>query len=197
MIDLKLNIDDETKEYTIPETWSEVTVGDYMRFAAIDHKGKTELQLLSEIISAFSGIAPQHVELLQWEDFEMLIEKMEFVQKPMPNVTLKDSIMVGDQEYWLKKDFNQINVAERISIAMIISKNGERIDKSMDELLCVFLRQKDETGKMEPYTSALKVRTKEFRTIPIMEVHNLFLFFSTGTNIFDKTMKGSSAKNEK
>ena len=176
MIELNLKVNGVKDKYEICNDWSEATVEQFMKFSAIDFKAKTEIETLVDVISAFSSISPDELLLIPAKKFMKIIDAMEFTKSKLPEVE-KDSIIINDEEYFLKKDFKDLNTGEMISINMIIEQGDDNLNRVIDKLLCIFLRKKVD-GEIEVFTNDMMSRCDMFKKVKITEVHEMFIFFS-------------------
>jgi len=176
MIELNLKVNGVKDKYEICNDWSEATVEQFMKFSAIDFKAKTEIETLVDVISAFSSISPDELLLIPAKKFMKIIDAMEFTKSKLPEVE-KDSIIINDEEYFLKKDFKDLNTGEMISINMIIEQGDDNLNRVIDKLLCIFLRKKVD-GEIEVFTNDMMSRCDMFKKVKITEVYEMFIFFS-------------------
>lgn len=179
MIELKLEIDGVAKEFNIPTNWEEVTVGQFEKLAKVEHNTNV-IKYLSSVICALSGITEDEFFMIPADKFEDMMEVLEFVVKPI-DTKIKDSIIIDDEEYFIKKDFNKMNMGEIISIETL-TESAESIDTIISKMLCVFLRKKVD-GKLEDFKNSFMEREELFKSVIITDVHNLFNFFLTGENL--------------
>ena len=175
MIELNLKVNGVKDKYEICNDWSEATVEQFMKFSAIDFKAKTEIETLVDVISAFSSISPDELLLIPAKKFMKIIDAMEFTKSKLPEVE-KDSIIINDEEYFLKKDFKDLNTGEMISINMIIEQGDDNLNRVIDKLLCIFLRKKVD-GEIEVFTNDMMSRCDMFKKVKITEVYEMFIFF--------------------
>ena len=134
---------------------------------------------------------------MNYTDFQKLCDILDFTKgdfKPEVNI---DFIELGDDKYYLKKDFSQLTMGEVISIDTILSEANGNIYKVMDKLLCIFLRKKKENGNLEAFKSEFMERRWGFRDIKISKVFNLFSFFLNGNDLLQNNTNPSSVNQTK
>jgi hypothetical protein len=195
MIDIKINIDGEENNFTIPESWSEVTVDQSARLYSLDRENKNEIQLIVEVVNIFSSIDEEIIYMLTPDQFGQLVETIKFINTEIKS-ELSDSIKIGDEEYFLKKDFQSLTMGEIISIETIMKGYGDNLPGAMAKLLCIFLRKKKENGNLETFKNSFMEREEMFKNVIITDVNNIFLFFLDGSNSSDNNMKDCSEKKE-
>lgn len=182
MINLEIEIDGEVKEFKVPQGWNEVTVKQASEIFGLNKEGKNNLEVTVELISILSNIDIDIVYAMQQEDFIKIVESIKFTNNEVKG-DLKDSIVLGGEEYFLKKDFDKLNVGEIISIETIMQQSNNDLSKSMGKLLCIFLRKKKENGKLESFKNSFMEREELFGEAIITDVNNIFLFFLDGKNL--------------
>ena len=195
MIDLKIEIDDEVMEFNIPESWAEVTVEQYIDSLKIDRDNLKEIDIMIELLGVFCDVDRDIVEQMPYDKFNELILVLSFTNEPIKE-ELADSVMVGEEEYFLKKDFTSLTMGEIISVEALIGSH-EDLSMAIPELLCIFLRKKKENGKLEKFKSSFLKRADSFKKLSIESVHQVFFYFSDGKNLSLDNMKDSLEKEEK
>ena len=188
MIKVNLEIEDELMEFNIPEGWNEVSVKQSADLTSINREGKSDIEIIIEIISVLSKIETDIIYQMNTEDFNKLIEAVSFTVTPIDSV-LAESIMINEEEYFLKKDFSQLTMGELISIETIIKQHEGSLAPAMSQLLCIFLRKKKDNGKLESFKNDFMEREKMFNDVIITDVNNIFLFFLDGNNLSKNSMK--------
>ena len=180
MVKINLEIDDVINEYNLPENWDEVNVDQFCRIWEFDKQDTTTIEFATRIVSSFTEISEETLMKMNYTDFQKLCDILDFTKgdfKPEVNI---DFIEIGDDKYYLKKDFSQLTMGEVISIDTILSEANGNIYKVMDKLLCIFLRKKKENGNLEAFKSEFMERRWGFRDIKISKVFNVFNFFLNG-----------------
>ena len=188
MINLKLEIDDEVREFNLPENWDEVTIGDFVKLFSFNREGLTTIELSVKVINILTGIDEELVMMMNITDFEKLVEVFNFTTKELEPVNV-ESIELEGEVYYLKSDFAKLTMGEVISIETILQSADGNLFKVMDKLLCIFLRKKKENGKLEAFKGEFMDRVNIFKNAPITKVYNIFSFFLTGGNTLEDNTK--------
>jgi hypothetical protein len=188
MVKLNLEIDDEVREFNIPENWDEVTIEQFINLFSFERQGMTELNIATRTINVFTGIDEDLLLMMNYNDFQQIIGVLQFTNKDMePQVV--DYVELDGEKYYLRKDFDKFTMGEIISIETILSSSENNILKVMDKLLCIFLRKKKENGKFEPFKGEMMDRVELFRTAPVSKIHHIFNFFLDGGTLSTSNMK--------
>jgi hypothetical protein len=184
MIKIELNIDGELKDFNIPEGWNEVSIATASDLFSLEREGKNQLELIVSIVSILSGVDEEVIYMMTQDQFLELTEVIKFTNEEIKS-ELKDFITIDGEDYYLKKDFEKLNVGEIISIDTIMTTNNNDLSKSMAKLLCILLRKKKENGEYESFRNNFMEREELFNKIMITDVNDIFLFFSDGRNTLD------------
>ena len=182
MVNINLDIDGTLKSYDFPESWDDVTVGQFEKLSLIQNS-RNSIQYIAEVISALSELTVDEFFMVPSSDFDRLSSVVNFTLTPV-KAEPKDSIILNEEEYFTVNDFSKMNIGEVFSIETIVeSKAGvdgvTNIDSIISKLLCIFLRKKVD-GKIETFKNTFMEREELFKQVKITDVHNLFLFFSIG-----------------
>lgn len=189
MINLVIELDGEEQNFLIPTSWSEVTVKKAAKLADIERENRTDIEIIADVVSALADIDQEIIYMLTTDQFNEVVEHIKFTSEQVEGVDLKDSIFVGDEEYFLKKDFTKLTMGEIISIDTILKQHEHNIAPAMAKLLCIFLRKKKENGSLETFKNSFMERESIFENVIISDVNNLFLFFLDGKNSSPSNMK--------
>jgi len=187
MIDLNIELDEETKTYKLPTSWADVTVEQFMEIHKIDSELK-EVDMMIELLKVLSGVDKEVSKQMGYTEFTELILNFEFLKTEVP-AGKKDFIIIEGEEYFIKKDFSKILMGEIISIDTLM--DGGDVTPVIPEILCIFLRKKTSKGNLEQFKNSMMDRVDMFKQISIEDVHNVFFYFSGGKNILTKDMKDS------
>jgi hypothetical protein len=179
MVKINLEIDDELVEFNLPQSWDEVSIGEFVKIFSFEREGLSMIEVVVETISLLSGVPQEKFYMLPVNEFQKLAEELAFVNTELKGVDV-DFIVLDGEEYWLKKDFSSFTMGEVISIETILEQGGNNLFKVMDKLLCIFLRKKKENGKLEAFTGEFMARAELFKTTPVSSVLNIFNFFLNG-----------------
>lgn len=190
-MEIELKLDGELRSVFIPENWNQIRLHHYMKLTSIN-KLEYNIQLEKDIavIAAFIGISTEDLEMIDIETYNQISESLQFLLEVPEDQPLKDHIKIGEENYYLKKDFEKLTLGERISIDTILMDGG--VEENFDKMLTLFLKKKNENGELETYRTQHMNRVDLFRAeVNFMDVKNILLFFSTGTTSLENNMKES------
>ena len=196
MIDLKLTLDETEMDFSIPENWEEVTVEQYAKLYSGTGE-TTTIERTVRFVNILTNINIDYLYQMSSDQFIEVTEVLGFMNEEVKEKQV-DSIDIAGDTFFVKDDYDKMNVGEVASIEMLMkeSTNGTMLDK-FPELLCIFLRKKKENGKLESFRIHHMDRAEQFKSISISDVHKLLLFFSNGAKKFTSTMKPSLVSKKK
>jgi hypothetical protein len=193
MVKVNFEIDDKTEEFSVPESWSEVTVNQFMAIVKLQ-EGMEELNILQKTIKMvciLTKIPEEYVEMIPIEQFYKIRDILEYTNDEVDTKAC-ESITIDGEEYFIKNDFNQLTMGETITIETLMS-NSDNVVSVFDELLCVFLRKKKDNGKLEAFKSTFLQERKEiFGKAPISQMYSVLVFFSAGESSLGANTPSSS-----
>ena len=188
MIKLNLEIDGEEKVYDIPTNWDDITVGKFIEIVKLNEINyKWDLNKIMEMMGILTTIPKDDVELLPVESFMEIQDKFSFLKTDVDK-KMKNSIVINNEEYFVKNDFNDLTLGESITIETLIKQVDNPV-YILDQFLCLLLRRK-KNGKLESFkTTFLTDRIDLFRKIPITDVYQNIIFFLSGEHTYKNNMK--------
>jgi len=179
MIEIKLKNGNEEKIVNIPNGWDEITINDYIKLVQVPNDKLSTSQIVVKNLSILTGIDEDELYDLPMELFNDLIPHLTLFNEDIKGENVEYVELEGDK-YYLKRDFEKLSLGETISIDTITEKYNGNVDLAIKELLCIFLRRKDENGNLEKFKNEFMDRSEMFGTISITKVKDLFNFFLTG-----------------
>lgn len=187
MVTVNIELEEGTKAYDFPTSWDDIDVQTFTKL--FEYNQPTDNQLLASVrvMSLLSDIDEKIIMSMDVEDFKELADKLLFITEEVETNEI-DYIEVEGEKYYLYKDFNKMTTGEIITIELLMDNNGGNIYKIMPQLLCLFLRKKNEEGKFEKFTTDMMERADKFKKIRISDIHHIFSFFLNGGNLFNPNM---------
>jgi hypothetical protein len=195
MIEVNINLEGTEHTYHIPENWDEVTVEKFMNVYRHKNPNNNELLGAVNLISALSDIDTAVLLQMDIDDFKTLASKITFITQEVPRTDVEYLEVNGDK-YYLYSDFNKLTTGEVITIETLLDSVDFDIHKILSDLLCLFLRKKDEEGRYEKFTTEMLKRKEMFLTLPITQIYHIFGFFLGGGNLSKNNTKDSTRNND-
>ena len=194
MIEVKIEAEDKSHVYSFPENWDEVTVKQFVRLYQSNNPNNNELMGAVTLISAISNIPEGLLMQMDINDFKSLSTKANFIAQEVEKTDV-DYIELEGDKYYLYTEFNKLTTGEVITIETILEGSQYDIYKVMGDLLCLFLRKKDEEGRYEKFSTDMFKRKEMFMDVPISNIYHVFGFFLDGRNSSQSNMKDSTKNN--
>jgi hypothetical protein len=194
MIEVKIEAEDKSHVYSFPENWDEVTVKQFVRLYQSNNPNNNELMGAVTLISAISNIPEGLLMQMDINDFKNLSTKANFIAQEVERTDVDYIELEGDR-YYLYTEFNKLTTGEVITIETILEGSQYDIYKVMGDLLCLFLRKKDEQGKFEKFSTDMFKRKEMFMDVPISNIYHVFGFFLDGRNSSQSNMKDYTKNN--
>jgi hypothetical protein len=194
MIEVKIEAEDKSHIYSFPENWNEVTVKQFVRLYQSNNPNNNELMGAVTLISAISNIPEGLLMQMDINDFKNLSTKANFIAQEVEKTDVDYIELEGDR-YYLYTEFNKLTTGEVITIETILEGSQYDIYKVMGDLLCLFLRKKDEQGKFEKFSTDMFKRKEMFMDVPISNIYHVFGFFLDGRNSSQSNMKDYTKNN--
>ena len=167
------------KEYHLPERWTEVRLGAYMRFmAAFDTEAdETEQQVM--LLSAFTG-APQ-TELLKCKksDIDEAVKALALLTNKPINSTLNMVITVDGVDYGFHPKLKDLTMAEFVDLDKMLQEGWDNMHRVMSILYRPIVKTKGDKYAIEDY-DYIKCRevAKKFKeSLSIATVNGAAAFF--------------------
>jgi hypothetical protein len=196
MIEVKIETDEDELLYNFPENWDEVTVKQFCDVFKNNYDNHSSFYGSVLLMSALTGVDKEIIEMMDVDDFKMLLEKLKFMQQDVIK-SEDDKLFINDEEYFLYNDFSKYTTGEIITIEILLEQAENNVIRIMPELLCVFLRKKNAKGNIEKFKTSFMNRKYDFEKLPISKIYHIFSFFFLGKNTSINSIKDSMPNQEK
>jgi hypothetical protein len=188
MVQLNIEIDDEIKEFNLPQSWDKVTVKEFCKLFEFERGGLTDYEITVKTIEAITGVDEELLMMMSYGEVGQIIDVLKFTTEDLvPEIT--DSVIIEGEEYFIDKDFDNFPLGLIINFEVLLESSGNNLLKVMDKLLCLFLRKKKPNGKLEKFKSEFMERSELFSKAPISKVHHIFSFFLLGGISSEENMR--------
>ncbi len=195
MIEVNINLEDTEKTYSIPTSWDEVTVKQFSQLYKVKNDNSNELLAAVNLINAITEIDTSTLLQMDIDDFKTLSKSISFISEEVKKTDV-DYLILDGEKYYLYTDFNKLTTGEVITLETIIESSNHDIHRIIPDLLCLFLRKKNENGKYEKFTTDMLKRKELFLQVPISQIYHVFAFFLSGGNLLQNNTKDSTRNND-
>ena len=98
MVELNVKIDGKSSQYFIPESWNDITVGQFMEFTKLDlSEDKNSLVILAEVLGAFTNMDSETIWMIPVEKFNEISQVLSFTKEAIIKNPV-DTLTVGTRE---------------------------------------------------------------------------------------------------
>lgn len=195
MIEINIDVEGTNKTYNLPESWEEVNVRQFTELYRVKNPNNNELLGAVNLISALSSIEQGVLLQMDIDDFKNLASKITFITTEVTKEDV-DYVEIGDDKYYLYTDFNKLTTGEVITVETMLESAEYDVHKIISDLLCIFLRKKDQNDKFEKFTTDMLKRKEIFLDLPITKIYHVFSFFLTGGLTSANNTKDSTKNND-
>lgn len=121
----------QTKRLT---SWSDITLEQYIQMINV---GKQELDELENLLELVKIVCGEEVEQLPLTEYKQMLNHINFLSTPIPDVKPKSKYVIGGKEYVCDLDLSKITGGQYIDYSTYIKQN-DGVD-GYTNLLSVFL----------------------------------------------------------
>lgn len=187
MIKLKLN----NETFTLPETWSEVTLGLYQRLAKVE-PNENKLQYTVDIIKALTGLEEKIIININKNQFKEIVDAISFIYIEKMEDKFTSSFNIGEDVYTMK-EFNSLSMGDVVSLETLIDK-GDNLANA-HQIIAILFRK---NGEAEFNFDELESRGKEIQdNIQMNIVNKILLFFFDYVKNYTENLKAYLEYKEK
>jgi len=185
MKNVEIKSNDQVFKFTLPTSWDEVSVGDFMDIVKVnDNELLSDFTRDIQVIHIVSGISEEIINDMDYDsEYVPMLNELSFLKDEVPERSI-EYVTINNDEYYLKKDFDNKTTGEVASFDLIFKKHENNLYTCMDQLLPLFLRKKDKEGKLERFNSDMMDRVSMFRDkVNVADVLSLFFYSSGGSKV--------------
>lgn len=174
------------KNINIPTSWDEVTLKQFTSYIQkledLKKENEEELdksKLVFESITSFSNLTKEELAQYPIDVVERIVEKMDFLTKPLPTYEPKNKIIVNNEEYKINF-FEKLKLQEYLDANQVIEK--DKYNYAL--LLTILCRKNGEIYDDDFIANTLEDRQKMFEGLPVSKVMPLINFFLNYLKIY-------------
>ena len=168
------------REITIPQEWSDVSLGEFIELSKLDISNFTDpVDYYFKILEVFGNDLNDIKEYISIGDISTIITDMTFLKEPPQHLDIR-SLIIDEVEYLLTPNMNNITVGEYISIETLIEQQKVTTIGAIPIILSVILRPKGEKFNADLIGTRMKLFKEKLN---IEQVIKMGVFFSTGVTL--------------
>lgn len=165
----------KTKKITIPQSWSDITLGDYEQWSL---QKTDDYNQLVDYVCTICKLDRAEIEQYPCEVFNDIVSTIDFVFSP--NFAPCDSVFWKGTLYKLNT-YEKMPLSEYVDIDAVLKGDNKNY---ISDTLAIVLRPED-----EPYDAQKTYeRAQLFRTIPCEKIMPVVAFFLSNTANFDNAL---------
>ena len=136
-------------EYTIPASWREVTLRQYIDLMNLP-ESLTLLEKNFENLSILLEISPREAKKIPAQDFDLLNEKLAFTNTP-PGTRFEAKVFLGDQEFGIIPNLENLTIGEFMDLEEYASDWNNKVHLLMSLLYRPIIEKGPWGYKIEEY----------------------------------------------
>lgn len=183
---VKIKKNGKKKKYNVIESWSDVTLENWVKLIALKEKVKSEEAL--ETISVISDIPKKLIKELSIQDVAAIMKYMSELQLE-ENSSLHQIITIDGKQYGFHPNLEDLTLGEYADIETFI-QNG--IKEKMPEIMAILYRPIVEKEKdvyaIEAYDGNIRVRAELMKKMTAEQVQGALVFFYNFVSNFLRIM---------
>lgn len=172
----------KNKTITLPESWDDINLGQYLEFLQTDFKELGEIQKMTRVISILTDIEEETIQNYNLDEINYIINELSWCYLKSDGL-LKHIVTIDDVKYGVIKNLNSIKVGEWIDI----EGNMDNFKGNLHKILSVIYRpvtkyRSDDDYEIEDYdANTAKIRSElfllKFKTSDAMSASLFFWSF--------------------
>jgi hypothetical protein len=167
---------------TIPESWDDINLGQYLEFLQTDFKELGEIQKMTRVISILTDIDEETIQNYNLDEINYIINQLSWCYLKSDGL-LNNIVTIDDVKYGVIKNLSSIKVGEWIDI----EGNMDNFKGNLHKILSVIYRpvtkyRSDDDYEIEDYdANTAKIRSElfllKFKTSDAMSASLFFWSF--------------------
>lgn len=172
----------ENKTITLPESWDDINLGQYLEFLQTDFKDLGEIQKMTRVISILTDIEEETIQNYNLDEINYIINQLSWCYLKSDDL-LKHIVTIDNVKYGVIKNLSSIKVGEWIDI----EGSMDNFKGNLHKILSVIYRpvskyRSDDDYEIEDYdANTAKIRSElfllKFKTSDAMSASLFFWSF--------------------
>ena len=172
----------KNKTITIPESWDDINLGQYLEFLQTDFKELGEIQKMTRVISILTDIEEETIQNYNLDEINYIINQLSWCYLKSDGL-LNNIVTIDNVKYGVIKNLSSIKVGEWIDI----EGNMDNFKGNLHKILSVIYRpvtkyRSDDDYEIEDYdANTAKIRSElfllKFKTSDAMSASLFFWSF--------------------
>lgn len=177
---------DNNLKLTIPESWDEVSVNDYIKIVNI--RDLSPEGMILELLHILSSVDKKTLGTIDSGELGVIEEELRWVSQP-PSIAVENiqkDFMIDGIKYQYNRKFDTMTLGELASYELIMKQKKLNEIESYPYVLAIILKKVDKDGKLEEFNADTINELAELfgDKLNIAETMGLLFFFKNGGKDF-------------
>jgi hypothetical protein len=170
---------DKVFNYTIPETWKQVSLAQYQKLMSVEMDEMTEQQLMFHLIESLIEIPSQKIVDLKKSDVEEVFKHLMELAQSKPSEHLNLIVEIDGVEYGFNSKLSDITIGEFGDLDTYLQEGFKNLDKVMSILYRPIVDKDKKSFRVEKYDfDKCDERTELFKNkMSIDSIYGCLCFF--------------------
>ena len=163
---------------TVKTSWSDINLKEFMEISAIENDEALKSTVVAKkvkLIATISNVTYDEILEIDRESLGALIDATDFLHND-PEIATVPTFKIGDTEYMVMADMNQMTAGESISLEQVLIGNGDGAanNEVIADLLPILVRPVVREVDAE-FPDKVTLRLEKFDTAKLASRRELFL----------------------
>jgi hypothetical protein len=160
----------------VPTSWADITIKQFCEWNYLAENCGGKLNNLEDILNALVILLDtdkENLRKLNSKQISKLLESLEFLVKPIPNLPLEKTIVIHGVTYACDLDMRSFSTGQYIDLTDILKDKDNLKNRINEVLACLFIPLGKEYGSYD----IEEVKEIFYENISIQHAHNVSDFF--------------------
>lgn len=138
-------------KYIIPESWKQVSIGQYMHLMSKDMEKMNELELTYHLIESLIDIPIQKISKFKKNEIDEVFKHLMMLAESRPSEHLNLIVEMDGVEYGFNSKLSDISLGEFTDLDTLLQDGFSNLNKVMSILYRPIVDKDKKTFRVEPY----------------------------------------------
>lgn len=138
-------------KYIIPESWKQVSVGQYMHLMSKDMEKMNETELMYHLIESLIDIPVQKISKFKKSEVDEVFKHLMMLTETRPSEHLNLIVEIDGVEYGFNSKLHDISLGEFTDLDTYLQDGFQNLDKVMSILYRPVIDKDKKKFRVEPY----------------------------------------------
>ena len=142
---------DKVFNYTIPETWKQVSLAQYQKLMSVEMDEMTEQQLMFHLIESLIDIPVQKISKFKKNEIDEVFKHLMMLAESRTSEHLNLIVEMDGVEYGFNSKLSDISLGEFTDLDTLLQDGFSNLNKVMSILYRPIVDKDKKTFRVEPY----------------------------------------------